>query len=87
MHFTEFKSQTLSQQAGLLCRKGVYLSDRTAGDYYVALYGLFDFYAEVYYHRPAGELVMITTFQGEWLLEPYLAKIDLQAVLQPVLSS
>lgn len=87
MHFTEFKTQMLPQQAGLLCREGVYLSSRTAGNYFIALYGLFDFYAEVYYHRPVGQLAMITSFQSAALLEPYLAKIDLHSLLQPVLHS
>ena len=87
MHFAEFKAQTLSRQAGLLCREGVYLSSRTDGNYFIALYGLFDFYAEVYCFRPAGELLMITSFQGASLLEPYLEKIDLQGVLLPVTSS
>ncbi|RYZ50613.1 MAG: hypothetical protein EOO14_19075 [Chitinophagaceae bacterium] len=84
MQFAEFNMQMLSQQAGLLCREGVYLSSRTTGNYFVALYGLFDFYVEVYYRRPVGELVVITAFQSTALLEPYLAKIDLRGVLQPV---
>jgi hypothetical protein len=87
MHFSDFKTQTLSQQAVLLCREGVYLSERTTGDFFVALYGLFDFYAEVYYHRPTGDLVMITSFREASLLEPYLAKINLQGILHPALSS
>ena len=85
MQFPHFKTQTLSWQAGLLCRDGVYLSERTVGDFFVALYGLFDFYVEVYYQLQTSEVVMITSFQNTALLEPYLAKISLTGVLQPAL--
>ena len=85
MHFTEFKTETLSRQAQVICCEGVYLSERTAGEFFVALYALFDFYAEVYYRLQASEVVMITSFQQTSLLEPYLAKISLRPLLQPAL--
>ena len=85
MHFTEFKNETLSRQAQLICRDGVYLSERTAGDYFVALYALFDFYTEVWYRLQTSEVVTITPFQHTSLLEPYLAKISLGPVWQPAL--
>jgi hypothetical protein len=85
MHFPDFETQMLSQQAGVLCREGVYLSERRAGEFLIALYALFDFYAEVWYRQQSNELVMITPFQNTARLDPYLEKINLQGLLQPAL--
>jgi len=85
MNFIDFKRQSLSVQAHLLCRQGTYLSERTAGDYFVALYALFDYYVEVHYHLESSEVVMITSFYHTNLLEPYLAKISLEKLLRSVL--
>jgi hypothetical protein len=85
MQFFQFKEETLSRQAQILCRDGVYLSERTAGDFFVALYAIYGYYAEVYYRQQCNELLMITSFENTTLLEPYLAKINLQPVLLPAL--
>jgi len=85
MHFTEFKLLSLPEQAHLICQQGVYLSERSEGDYFVALYAVFDFYAEVHYRFADSEVVMITSFYNMNLLEPYLAKVNIHQLLQPVL--
>jgi hypothetical protein len=85
MHFPDFKTETLSRQAQIVCRDGVYLSERTAGDFFVVLYAVHSFYVEVMFRLETSEVVMITSFHNTLLLEPYLAKINLNGVLQPVL--
>ena len=86
MQVTEFRLLSLSMQAHLLCRHGVYLSWRTEGNAFVALYALFNYYTEVYYQPQTSEVVMITSFHSTSLLEPYLAKVDLHWLTQPALN-
>lgn len=85
MHFLEFKLLPLSLQAHLICQQGIYLSERSEGHYFVALYAVFDFYAEVHYRFEDSEVLMITSFYGTHLLEPYLQKVDVQQLLRPAL--
>ena len=85
MHFIEFKLLSLPAQAHLICQQGVYLSERSEGDYFVALYAVFDFYAEVHYHFADSEVMMIVSFYNTNLLEPYLAKMNICQLLQPAL--
>lgn len=85
MHFLDFKLLSLPLQAHLVCSQGVYLSDRAEGDFYVALYTLFDFYVEVHYRFADSEIIMLTSFYDTHLLSPYLSKINLGPLLQPVL--
>lgn len=84
MHFLDFKRMPLSAQAHLICRHGVHLSERTEGDYFIALYALFGFYAEVHYRFADSEVLFITSFYTTNLLEPYLAKVQISHLLQPV---
>ena len=85
MHFIDFKVLPLPEQAHLICQQGVYLSERSEGDYFVALYAVNDFYAEVHYRFADSEVVMITSFYNTNLLDPYLAKVSIQQCLQPLL--
>lgn len=85
MHFLDFKMQSVPLQAHLVCSHGIYLSERLAGDYVVALYALFDYYVEVHHRTENSEVIMITSFYHTNLLEPYLSRINLEALLQPVL--
>lgn len=84
MHFTDFKQLPLPLQAHQICQNGVYLTERTAGDYFVALYALFDFYAEVHYRFQDSEVLFISSFYSTNLLEPYLANVKIDALLQAV---
>jgi hypothetical protein len=78
MHFLDFKLQAVCVQAHLICRQGVYLSERKEGDYFIALYALNDYYVEVYYRCQDSEIIMITSFYNTALLDPYLKKIKLE---------
>lgn len=83
MHLTEFETLPLSLQAGLLCRSGVYLSERTSGGFLVALYALHHFYAEVHYCPHTSEVIQITGFASTALLAPYLCRINIEGALHP----
>ena len=87
MRFVEFKFLPLPLQAHLLCRRGVHLSERTEGDFLVALYALDGFYAEVHYRFADSEIVFISSFYGTALLEPYLANVRIDGLLHAAMLS
>lgn len=80
MKFCDFKSMDLPLQAHIIFKNGVYLGERFEDDLLVALYGIFDFYVEVYYRLKSGEILKLISFHSDILLEPYLMKIDLMKV-------
>lgn len=51
-------------QAHVICKNGVYLSERSEGDLLVALYGVFDFYAEVYYRLKSGGTIRTLFYEN-----------------------
>lgn len=85
MDFLEFKLLPVSRQAHIVCQQGVYLSERKDGDFFVALYALSNFYTEVHYRFEDSEIIMITSFCNTAFLEPYLAKIQIEQLVQPIL--
>jgi hypothetical protein len=82
MNFCDFKLMDLSLQAHFICRKGVYLTERSMDDLLVALYQVDDFYVEVYHRFSNSEIVKLISFHGGKLLEPYLEKIQLNVLLK-----
>lgn len=81
MYFPQFKLLPLSVQAHLICQHGVYLAERTEGDYFIALYALNDFYVEVHYRFVDNEVFMISSFYTTNLLAPYLANVSIGQLL------
>lgn len=77
MKFCDFKWLDLPSQAHIVYQKGVYLSERSQDDLFVALYRVFDFYVEVYYRFTTSEILKFISFHSDVLLEPYLNKIHL----------
>lgn len=77
MKFCEFKSLDLPSQVHVICKKGVYLSDRLEDDLFVALYFVHDFYVEVFYRFKSSEIIKILSFHSDVMLQPYLDKIHL----------
>lgn len=77
MKFCDFKLLDLPLQAHIIYQKGIYLSERSEDDLFVALYGVFDFYVEVYCRFSNSEIVKFISFHSDILLEPYLNKIQL----------
>ena len=77
MKLCDFELMDLSLQAHIICRNGVYLSERHEDYLFVALYRVFDFYVEVYYQLKTSEIIKFISFRSDVMLEPYLMKIDL----------
>jgi len=77
MKFCDFKWLDLSSQAYIIYQKGIYLSERSEDDHFVALYQVDNFYVEVYYRFGNSEIVKFISFHSDVLLEPYLNKIRL----------
>lgn len=87
MRFVEFKQLSMPLKARLICGQGVFLSERTDGDYVIALYALADFYVEVHHRSYDSEVLMIGSFFGTGLLAPYLQQMDVNGLMQAVFRS
>jgi hypothetical protein len=77
MKFCDFKWLDLPSQAHIVYQSGIYLSERSQDDLFVALYRVFDFYVEVYYRFTTSDILKFISFHSDVLLEPYLHKIQL----------
>jgi hypothetical protein len=80
MKFAEFKTMDLYEQADVICREGVFISERTEDDNLVVLYAVGTFYVEVFYRNADSEIVKFRSFQSTQFLEPYLQQIDIDSV-------
>ena len=86
MTLSEFKYLDTAAQAVLICQKGTYLAERDQYQSLIVLYQLYDFYAEVYFLLDQSQIVKILSFHSEVLLEPYLAKVSLEGLLDEGIS-
>jgi hypothetical protein len=86
MTLSEFKYLDTAAQAVLICQKGIYLAERDQYQSLIVLYQLYDFYAEVYFLLDQSQIVKILSFHSEVLLEPYLAKVSLEGLLDEGIS-
>jgi hypothetical protein len=86
MTLSEFKFLDTAAQAVLICQKGTYLAERDQYQSLIVLYQLYDFYAEVYFLLDQSQIVKILSFHSEVLLEPYLAKVSLEGLLDEGIS-
>jgi hypothetical protein len=77
----DFRLLDVPMQAHIICQRGVYLSEREEDDCLVVLYGISDYYVEVYYHLQDNEIVKFLSFHSTDFLEPYLNKISLEQLL------
>jgi hypothetical protein len=75
--------QCLSEQAqqDTVRHLGVFLGERQSLDMTVRLYGLNDFYSEIFSIRRSGAIARVRSFTDTDLLEPYLADIDIRELL------
>jgi hypothetical protein len=82
MKFYDFKWLDLPSQAYIVYQKGVYLSERSEDDLFVALYQVDNFYVEIYYRLGNSEIIKFISFHSDVMLEPYLNKIQLNGFLR-----
>ena len=76
-----FENLDFNTKACIAWRKGVHLSFRSQGKYYMSLYRLEDFYVEIQYHTCFDGVAGIKVYQCEDELEHYLNKIDITTIL------
>lgn len=81
----EFVQLSKTQQRIYLLTQGTFLADRQNEQYDMMLYELHGFYAEVAFVKHTNRVAYFKTFEGTKDLEPYLAQIDLEDLLQEAL--
>jgi hypothetical protein len=85
MLLKDFKFVNKHTKAKLLAKKGVFLAKRWQEEYEVLLFQLGSFYVEVFYNLEEEEIGYIRIFESTDLLQPYLNRIDISALVhQPV---
>jgi hypothetical protein len=73
---SEFKLLSKIQQYETLRDKGVFVIDRSEGEFKFLLYQLDGFYLEVKYHKSSNRILRLKAFANIDLLKAYLKKIQ-----------
>lgn len=73
----EYQKLNDQDKEAVVFEHGRFLANRESGDERVNLYGLGDFYVEVFYHVELNELVRFRAFKSSRLLEPYLDRVSI----------
>ena len=81
MLLKQFKYEDKQKKKELLFEHGVYLANRTEGDFTVFLFQIASFYVEVYFDTEEEQIGYIRAFTGVEYLAPYLQKIDISSLL------
>ena len=77
----QYHQLTDGKQLDMLEQSGVLLAERERSFYHIKLYQVGSFYVEVYTHTHFNVVVNINPFTNLDCLEPYLAQIDIEALL------
>lgn len=81
MNVYQYNQLSDDSQLDTVEQSGVLLAERDRSFYHIKLYQVDDFYVEVYYHTHFNVVVNIDSFTNTDCLEPYLQKIDIEALL------
>jgi hypothetical protein len=82
MNVFEFHSLPEKQQLDLLEQSGVFIAERQGAFFYnIKLYQIEGFYVELYFHTHFNVVVNINCFTNTDCLDPYLERIDLDALM------
>ena len=76
MKITHYIALPETEQVDILCRRGIRLSCREQDGHVIMLYGVNDFYVEVYYHRSRASVTALHAFASTDGLDAYLEEID-----------
>ena len=68
----EFNALDSHSQANIVFTEGAFIDDRDEDGLKVQLYGVNDFYVEVYYDPKANEIVRYRSFKSSGQLGPYI---------------
>lgn len=80
MQIQQFQNLELHAQTCLAWRKGIHVAYRTEGEFYMSLYRLENFYAELVYHTSSDGVIAVNCFECEDQLQSYLEEIDISSV-------
>jgi hypothetical protein len=81
MTLYEFNQLDEMEQAEALWN-GVFIADREDDEHKILLYQIDGFYVEVFYHKEYNVIRRFRSFSSTNPLDPYLDKIDIQALLK-----
>jgi hypothetical protein len=82
MNVFQFHSLPEKQQLDLLEQSGVFIAERQGAFFYnIKLYQIEGFYVELYFHTHFNVVVNINCFTNTDCLDPYLERIDLDALM------
>jgi len=77
MGLYDFTVLSQDKKAKMVWNQGVYLCMRPYKNGLVNLYGIDDFYVEVFYDEAENHIEEIRSFQAVACLEPYLDRIEI----------
>ena len=78
MTLYQFNQLDEHEQMETLWEKGVFLADRTEGEYYIKLYQIDGFYLETYRLIEHNEIKRIRSFSSTDQLAPYIERLKLK---------
>lgn len=81
MDFNSFHILDDKTKEEYILKNGILLMTRAEPKFYIYLYALNGFYAEVYYHLQSLSVLYIQNFTSTERLKPYLSKIDISMLL------
>lgn len=81
MKVEAFKKLHPKRQRQQVLERGILLGRRESSRYSIYLYGLEDFYVEVYFFKEGGEYSTLRPFGEVDKLAPYLQQINIQELL------
>ncbi len=77
-----FDQLTEAHQTDVIWECGTFLARRNKGFHNILLFQIDDFYTEVWYHSHFNVIIKIISFSDTDMLEPYLEKISISALLE-----
>ena len=83
----QYKNLGEPDQEFILWARGVVLGQRVEDIYMYVLFQVDGFYIEVQFHKPTAAVTAFFTFEDTRLLEPYLAQIDIDEVVNGLYDS
>ena len=81
--FNVYRSLTAEKQAHILWKEGIYLGlERNTTKLHIELYGLHDFYVELFFNRLTEEPMYLKSFRQMKGLDPYLGAINVESLIE-----
>ncbi|MEJ8803475.1 hypothetical protein [Pontibacter sp. H249] len=82
MNLEFFNTHSHAGRLEIIWAHGTFLAQRGRRGYRIALYDLGNFFAEVWTNPDTDYISMVRGYKSKKALEPYLAKISLESMLE-----